>query len=59
MADHFVYYRPKSIVSGDFYWYNLVDNNLVIAPVDCTGHGVPGAFMSSIGHTTLNHIVVE
>lgn len=59
MEDHFVYYRPKSIVSGDFYWYNVVGNKLIIAAVDCTGHGVPGAFMSLIGHTSLNNIVLE
>ncbi len=65
----FVLYKPKDIVSGDFYWYNqvrsstntnLADNGEslhVIAVVDCTGHGVPGAFMSLVGYTLLNQTV--
>ena len=54
---HFIMYRPKEIVSGDFYWFSVQDNYLFIAAVDCTGHGVPGAFMSMIGNTLLNEIV--
>jgi ligand-binding sensor domain-containing protein/serine phosphatase RsbU (regulator of sigma subunit) len=55
----FVFFRPKDIVSGDFYW--MYDNGdcEFIAAVDCTGHGVPGAFMSIIGHNSLNKIVRE
>ncbi len=53
----FVYYRPKEIVSGDFYWYAQNEEQAYIAAVDCTGHGVPGAFMSMIGNDHLNHIV--
>lgn len=54
----FMIFRPKHIVSGDFYWCTqLNDGRLVLAIVDCTGHGVPGAFMSVIGCTTLNNIV--
>jgi serine phosphatase RsbU (regulator of sigma subunit) len=55
----FVLYMPKDIVSGDFYW--MYDNGdfLFIAAVDCTGHGVPGAFMSIIGHNSLNKVVRE
>jgi serine phosphatase RsbU (regulator of sigma subunit) len=55
----FVLFRPKDIVSGDFYW--MFDNGdfEFIAAVDCTGHGVPGAFMSIIGHNSLNKIVRE
>lgn len=55
----FIFYQPKDIVSGDFYWIEKIGNNLVIAAVDCTGHGVPGAFMSIIGHNLLNQIVRE
>lgn len=58
-SDHFVHFRPKDIVSGDFYWFARRDksNTSFIAAVDCTGHGVPGAFMSMIGNTILNEIV--
>lgn len=55
----FVLFKPRNIVSGDFYWYSRKDNNVIIASIDCTGHGVPGAFMSLIGNTLLNHIVNE
>ncbi len=58
LKDHFVFYRPKDIVSGDFYWfYKISHDDYLIATVDCTGHGVSGAFMSLIGNTTLNEIV--
>ena len=59
---HFsVFYRPKDIVSGDFYWfaYDDVSDRAILAAVDCTGHGVPGAFMSVIGYNLLNRIVIE
>jgi len=65
IEDFFILYRPKDIVSGDFYWFTTVfdrDTNtkkMVIAAVDCTGHGVPGAFMSLIGNTFLHEIVNE
>ena len=59
LPDSFVFYRPKDIVSGDFYWFERVDEKVVFAAVDCTGHGVPGAFMSLIGHNGLNQIVKE
>jgi len=57
--DTFVLFLPKDIVSGDFYW--MYDNGdwQLIAAVDCTGHGVPGAFMSIIGHNSLNKVVRE
>jgi serine phosphatase RsbU (regulator of sigma subunit) len=57
--DTFVLFMPKDIVSGDFYW--MYDNGdwQFIAVVDCTGHGVPGAFMSIIGHNSLNKVVRE
>ncbi|RLD64647.1 MAG: hypothetical protein DRJ01_00125 [Bacteroidetes bacterium] len=53
----FVFFKPRDIVSGDFYWYSEQDNKIFIAAADCTGHGVPGAFMSMIGNTLLNEIV--
>ena len=55
--DHFVLYKPRDIVSGDFYWVDKVDNKQVIIAADCTGHGVPGAFMSMLGVSLLNEIV--
>lgn len=55
----FIFYKPKDIVSGDFYWFYKKENKKIIAVVDCTGHGVPGAFMSMIGHNLLNQIVIE
>jgi len=58
-ADTFVLFKPKDIVSGDFYWFLEVDGKEYLAAVDCTGHGVPGAFMSIIGHNSLNKIVKE
>lgn len=54
-----ILYLPKDVVSGDFYWYEKVGNKLVFATADCTGHGVPGAFMSMIGVNNLNQIIVE
>ncbi|NJK83922.1 MAG: SpoIIE family protein phosphatase [Saprospiraceae bacterium] len=56
--DFFVIYQPKDIVSGDFFWCSRLDYTFV-AVVDCTGHGVPGAFMSMIGYTLLKQIIVE
>ncbi len=58
-SDNFVLYIPKDIVSGDFYWYAEKNNFSIMGAVDCTGHGVPGAFMSIIGSSTLNKIVME
>lgn len=55
----FVFYQPRDIVSGDFYWYSIHGDKVFIAAIDCTGHGVPGAFMSMIGNTLLNEIVNE
>lgn len=57
--DAFVLYQPKDIVSGDFYWFTGKNNKRLIATVDCTGHGVPGAFMSMIGNAFLNEIINE
>lgn len=55
----FIFFRPRDIVSGDFYWFSKHQDSFFIAAVDCTGHGVPGAFMSMIGNTLLNEIVNE
>ncbi len=57
--DSFVYYKPKDIVSGDFYWFARIENNILIAVADCTGHGVPGALMSMMGNSLLNEIIIE
>ncbi|MGW8316648.1 MAG: YfiR/HmsC family protein [Bacteroidales bacterium] len=56
--DHFVLFRPRDIVSGDFYWVEEVDRQIIIIAADCTGHGVPGAFMSMLGVSLLNEIVL-
>jgi len=56
-SDYFIMYRPKDIVSGDFYWTTRKDDVIIIAVADCTGHGVPGAFMSMLGVAYLNEIV--
>ncbi|MBP7808766.1 MAG: tetratricopeptide repeat protein [Bacteroidia bacterium] len=55
----FVLFKPRDIVSGDFYWYGEKNGYKLLAVADCTGHGVPGAFMSMIGITMLNQIVNE
>ena len=57
--DCFLVYKPKDTVSGDFYWYGEVQDYQYLAVIDCTGHGVPGAFMSMIGNTLLNQIIIE
>ncbi|PCH94947.1 MAG: hypothetical protein COB85_05090, partial [Bacteroidetes bacterium] len=59
LPNMFVLFKPKDIVSGDFYFYAKVDNALILAACDCTGHGVPGAFMSMIGSRLLNEIVLN
>lgn len=58
-SDSFILFLPKDIVSGDFYWYHRIDDKYFIAAVDCTGHGVPGAFLSIIGSHLLNSIVIH
>ncbi|MDY0083999.1 MAG: SpoIIE family protein phosphatase, partial [Ignavibacteriaceae bacterium] len=59
VSDFFVFYKPKDVVSGDFYWWANVENCTVITAVDCTGHGVPGAFMSMLGISYLREIVMK
>ncbi len=57
LSDHFILFMPRDIVSGDFYWAFEDKNELFLAAADCTGHGVPGAFMSMLGITFLNELV--
>jgi ligand-binding sensor domain-containing protein/serine phosphatase RsbU (regulator of sigma subunit) len=59
LPDFFVFFKPKDIVSGDFYWFAEKNGNILFAAVDCTGHGVPGAFMSLVGNNLLRSIVIE
>lgn len=59
LYDHFIFFRPRDIVSGDYYWATRKDNKSVAVVADCTGHGVPGAFMSMIGISFLNEIVLK
>ena len=62
LPESFILFKPRDVVSGDFYWFGTVEKNKetlhILAAADCTGHGVPGAFMSMIGNTILNEIVV-
>ncbi len=58
-SDSFVFFRPKDIVSGDFYWYYEHGSKLYVSVSDCTGHGVPGAFMSIIGNNLIEKAIVE
>ena len=58
-ADVFLYWRPKNIVSGDFYWMKRIGDTVIFSVADCTGHGVPGAFMSMLGVALLNEICTE
>lgn len=59
MPSSFVFYKPKDIVSGDFYWYSRQEGCDILALIDCTGHGVAGAFMTVIANATMNQIVNE
>jgi len=57
LSDYFILYKPRDIVSGDFYWIGKQNNKIIVLAADCTGHGVPGAFMSMLGVAFLNEIV--
>ncbi|HYG39570.1 MAG TPA: two-component regulator propeller domain-containing protein [Cytophagales bacterium] len=57
LPESFVLNKPKDVVSGDFYWFDIIDGKIVIAVVDCTGHGVSGAFMSLLAHNLLNQTI--
>ncbi|HET8861274.1 tetratricopeptide repeat protein [Marivirga sp.] len=59
LPQSFIYFRPKDIVSGDFYWFAQISDKIAFALVDCTGHGVPGAFMTILANSLLNQIVIE
>lgn len=59
LPESFILFKPKDIVSGDFYWMYEKGNRIYVSAVDCTGHGVPGAFMSIVGNNMLNQIVKE
>jgi serine phosphatase RsbU (regulator of sigma subunit) len=58
-SDYFIFYKPRDIVSGDFYWVTERKGEIIFAVADCTGHGVPGAFMSMLGNSFLNEITKE
>jgi len=57
LPEHFILFKPRDIVSGDFYWYSEQENHYYVCAADCTGHGVPGAFMSMLGMALMNEIV--
>ncbi len=59
MNEHFIIFKPRDIVSGDFYWMKKINNFIIVVAADCTGHGVPGAFMSMLGNSYLNEIVTR
>jgi serine phosphatase RsbU (regulator of sigma subunit) len=59
LPNSFVLLKPKDIVSGDFYWFSSCDNKIIIAAVDCTGHGVPGAILSMIANDLLSEIIIK
>lgn len=59
LPNAFVLYMPKDIVSGDFYWFNRINDTVIVAIADCTGHGVPGAFMSMLGVAKLNELAAK
>lgn len=62
LPEHFIFFKPRDVVSGDFYWLSDVrtgDEKVVLAAIDCTGHGVPGAFMSMVANDVMNYIVNE
>ena len=59
LKEYFILFKPRDVVSGDFYWFDEIDNNQFIAVADCTGHGVPGAFMTMLGTQALTDIIVQ
>jgi len=59
LAEHFLLYQPKDIVSGDFYWVSDHDHKFMVAAIDCTGHGVPGALLSIVGYNAIAQTVNE
>jgi len=59
LPQHFIFYRPRDIVSGDFYWFKEVGKKQFLVAADCTGHGVPGAFMTMLGAQALANIILQ
>ncbi|OJJ18882.1 hypothetical protein BKI52_25270 [marine bacterium AO1-C] len=59
LPTHFIFFKPRDVVSGDFYWLSKINQKVILAVADCTGHGVPGAFMSMVGNDLLNNIVKD
>ncbi len=59
LPEHFMFYRPKDVVSGDFYFMEFSNDKVIVAIADCTGHGVPGAMMTSIGAAGLNNAILD
>jgi ligand-binding sensor domain-containing protein/serine phosphatase RsbU (regulator of sigma subunit) len=59
LNEYFILFKPRNIVSGDFYWINSIGGKIILVAADCTGHGVPGAFMSMLGISILNEIVSQ
>jgi ligand-binding sensor domain-containing protein/serine phosphatase RsbU (regulator of sigma subunit) len=59
LPEYFILYKPQHIVSGDFYWFSAHEDHLIVAAVDCTGHGVPGAFMSMMGNSLFHQAINE
>lgn len=59
LKEHFILFKPRDVVSGDYYWAKEIGNKTIIIAADCTGHGVPGAFMSLLGISNLNEIVTH
>lgn len=58
-TDYFIVFHPKDVVSGDFYWFNLLNGKRYFSAIDCTGHGVPGAIVSMVGHNWLDYAVKD
>jgi len=59
LSEYFILFKPRNIVSGDFYWLNRIGDRIILVAADCTGHGVPGAFMSMLGISILNEIASQ
>jgi serine phosphatase RsbU (regulator of sigma subunit) len=59
LPENFILFKPRNIVSGDFYWFAKIEKQLIVTVADCTGHGVPGAFMSMLGMSLLKEIVLK
>ena len=59
LPNHFIFFKPKDVVSGDFYFFQEIDRKVILAVIDCTGHGVPGALMSMLGYNLLSNIISE